>query len=158
MVKNLAITGRRKLPRRAVYVEVEPRLIELGKVLSELSLSREELIDVGILIGTDLNPDGVKGIGPKTALKLIHEHHSLDALKSKEPAMSALSDVDSIRQIFLKPDVTPSYHLKWSEPNVERVVQFLCREHDFSEERVRKAVSRMTKPNATVKSTLESYF
>ena len=159
MVKNLAITGRRKLPRRDAYVEVEPRLIELAKVLTGLSLTREQLIDVGILIGTDFNPDGVKGIGPKTALKLIHEHGSLEALKAKGPTMLGLSDVNSVREIFLKPDVTTNYLLKWSTPNVEKVVQFLCGEHDFSEERVRKAVSRMTtKPIATAKSTLESYF
>ena len=158
MVKNLAITGRRKLPRRDAYVEVEPRLIELAKVLADLSLTREQLVDLGILIGTDFNPDGVKGIGPKTALKLIHEHSRLEDLESKDPMLGSF-DVNSIREIFLKPDVTPNYHLKWSEPKVEKVVQFLCGEHDFSEERVRKAVSRMTvKPSGMGKSTLESYF
>jgi len=159
MVKNLAITGRRKLPRRDAYVEVEPKLIELAKVLADLSLTREQLIDVGILIGTDFNPDGVKGVGPKTALKLIHDHGGLEGLQAKDSTMLGLSEVNSVRDIFLKPNVTTNYSLKWSTPNVERVVQFLCREHDFSEERVRKAVSRMaTKPIATAKSTLESYF
>jgi flap endonuclease-1 len=159
MVKNLAITGRRKLPRRDAYVEVEPELIELQKVLTELSLTRDQLIDVGILIGTDFNPDGVKGIGPKSAVKMIHEHGKLESLKDKEPEVAGLSDVDNIRQIFLNPDVTTDYSLKWTKPDVEKVVQFLCGEHDFSEERVRKAVSRMTtKPIATAKSTLESYF
>jgi flap endonuclease-1 len=159
MVKNLAITGRRKLPRRDAYIEVEPRLIELAKVLAELSITREQLIDVGILIGTDFNSDGSKGVGPKTAVKLIHELGSLEALKVKEPSIVGLSDVDSIREIFLQPDVTTNYSLKWSKPDVEMVVQFLCREHDFSEDRVRKAVSRMTtKPTAAAKSTLESFF
>jgi flap endonuclease-1 len=159
MVKNLAITGRRKLPRKDAYVEVEPKLIELAKVLTDLSLTREQLIDVGILIGTDFNPDGVKGVGPKTALKLIHEHGSLEGVQAKDPTMLDVPDVNGIRRIFLKPDVTKSYSLKWSTPNVEKVVQFLCGEHDFSEERVRRAVAKMTaKPVATTKSTLESYF
>ena len=159
MVKNLAITGRRKLPRRDAYVEVEPKLIELSKVLTELSLTREQLIDVGILIGTDFNPDGVKGVGPKTAVKLIHEHSNLEGLKAKEPNMAGTPDADRVREIFLKPDVATNYTLKWSSPDVEKVVQFLCREHDFSEDRVRKAVSKMTtKPAAAAKSTLESYF
>jgi flap endonuclease-1 len=159
MVKNLAITGRRKLPRRNAFVEVEPRLIELAKVLNELALTREQLIDVGILIGTDFNPDGVKGVGPKTALKLIHEHGSLEALKANEPGIVGLPDIDSVRRIFLQPNVTANYSLKWATPDVEKVVQFLCGEHDFSEERVRKAVSRMTtKPITAAKSTLESYF
>ena len=159
MVKNLAITGRRKLPRRDAYVEVEPRLIELTKILGNLALTREQLIDLGILIGTDFNPDGVKGVGPKTALKLIHENHSLETLASKDQPIVGQTEVNNIRQIFLKPAVTPNYALKWSTPNVERAVQFLCIEHDFSEPRVRRAVSRMTtKTDTTAKSTLESYF
>ena len=159
MVKNLAITGRRKLPRRDAYVEVEPRLIELTKVLAELSITRDQLIDAGILIGTDFNPDGVRGIGPKTALKMIREYGTLEAWRAKESDSSDLSNVDRIREIFLKPDVTPNYSLKWSSPDVEKVVRFLCGEHDFSEDRVRKAVSRMaTKQVATTKSTLESFF
>jgi len=159
MVKNLAITGRRKLPGRDAYVEVEPRLIELTKVLAELSITREQLIDVGMLIGTDFNPDGVKGVGPKTALKLIHEHGNLEALQTNEPNVADITEADRIREIFLKPDVTSDYSLRWSTPEVEEVVRFLCREHDFSEARVRKAVSRMlAKPTTTAKSTLESYF
>jgi flap endonuclease-1 len=159
MVKNLAITGRRKLPGRDAYVEVEPRLIDLAKALAELSLTREQLIDVGILIGTDFNPDGVKGIGPKTAVKLIHEYGNLEKLKAKESSITGLVDVGSLREIFLKPDVTTNYSLKWSAPNIEKVVQFLCREHDFSEDRVRKAFSKMaTKPTAAPKTTLDSYF
>lgn len=159
MVKNLAITGRRKLPRRDAYVEVEPKLVELTKVLSELSLTREQLVDLGILIGTDFNPDGVKGVGPKTALKLIHESGNLESIRDREPNVPEFTDTGRIREIFLKPNVTENYSLKWSTPNVEQVVKFLCREHDFSEDRVRKAVARMVS-NHTIKakSTLESYF
>jgi len=159
MVKNLAITGRRKLPRRDAYVEVEPTLIELPKVLAELSITREQLIDIGILIGTDFNPDGVKGVGPKTAAKLIREHGSLEALEANEPDVQVPSNMDRVREIFLKPDVTTDYSLTWSAPSPEKVVQFLCSEHDFSEDRVRKAVSRMvTGAKASQKSTLESFF
>ena len=159
MVKNLAITGRRKLPRRDAYVEVEPKLIELEKVLAGLSVTREQLIDVGILIGTDFNPDGVKGIGPKTAAKLIHEYGKIESLRAAEPNLAELPNAERIREIFLKPDVNPNYSLKWSRPDTEAVVKLLCGEHDFSEDRVRKAASRMTTQVATQKrSTLESYF
>jgi len=158
MVKNLAITGRRKLPRRNAYVEVEPKLVELAKVLDELSLSREKLIDLGILIGTDFNPDGVKGIGPKTALKLIQEQENLEKIMASKPEVT-ISEVDKIRSIFMKPEVNTAYSLRWSHPDVEKVVSFLCRERDFSEDRVRKAVSRMVSSRGQpTKSTLESYF
>jgi flap endonuclease-1 len=160
MVKNLTITGRRKLPRTDAYVEVEPKVVELHKLLQSLSLTQEQLVDVGILIGTDFNPDGVKGIGPKTAVKLIHEHGSLEKVIVSNPEIKIHPDLDSIRKIFLQPDVTANYALKWSKPNEEKVVSFLCGERDFSEERVRKAVSRMitiASPSVS-KTTLESYF
>ena len=160
MVKNLAITGRRKLPRRDAYVEVEPKIVELAMVLEGLSLTQEQLVDVGILIGTDFNPDGVKGIGPKTAVKLIREHGSLEKVIANNPEISIHPDLGSIRKIFLQPEVTNNYTLKWSKPDEEKIVSFLCGERDFSEERVRKAVSRMMTLAAPCapKTTLESYF
>ncbi|MEM4441430.1 MAG: flap endonuclease-1, partial [Ignisphaera sp.] len=67
LVRNLTITGKRKLPGKDIYVEIKVEVIELDKLLKALSITREQLIDVAILIGTDYNPDGVEGIGPKTA-------------------------------------------------------------------------------------------
>jgi len=156
MVKNLAITGRRKLPRRDTYVEVEPRLIELSSVLKEMSLTREQLVDVGILIGTDFNPDGIKGIGPKTALKLIQQNGNIEKTIETHPDIKPSFDVDQIRQIFLHPNVASDYSLKWSKPDEEKIVDFLCGERDFSEDRVRKAVSKMAMPSTA--RTLDSYF
>ncbi len=160
MVKNLAITGRRKLPRRDAYVEVEPKIIELSKLLEELSLTREQLVDVGILIGTDFNPDGVKGIGAKTAVKLVREHGTLEKVMASNPDITIHPSPESVRKVFLQPDVRADYSLKWSKPDEEKLVSFLCGERDFSEERVRKAVSRMMTVTAqpTPKTTLDSYF
>jgi flap endonuclease-1 len=66
----------------------------------------------------------------------------------------------SIREIFLNPEVTDNYKLEWKEPNVDGVVDFLCRERDFSEDRVRKALGKMTAgiKEAKSKTTLESWF
>src|SRR5439155_1117142 len=83
LVKNLAISGRRKLPRKEVYVDVRPEEISLEATLSNLGITREQLVDMGLLIGTDFN-EGVKGIGPKKALALIKKHGSL------EPALEEL--------------------------------------------------------------------
>ena len=158
MVKNLAITGRRKLPRRDAYVEVEPELVELSKVLQELSVTREQLIDVGILIGTDFN-DGVRGIGPKTALKLIRENGRLEKILENDPSITIEPNYNSVREIFVHPNVTSDYSLKWSKPDEDKIVTFLCNERDFSEDRVRKAVSRMSEASgAKAGGTLESYF
>jgi flap endonuclease-1 len=160
LVRNVTISGRRKIPRKNVYVEVVPEVIKLDHVLKELEITREQLIDVAMLVGTDFNPDGVKGIGPKTALKLIKQHGSV------EEALTELKDAEfpvepkRIREIFLKPKVTDNYRLEWKEPDVEAVVEFLCRERDFSEDRVRKALSKMATglKEAKSKTTLESWF
>jgi flap endonuclease-1 len=89
LLRNVTISGRRKLPSKNVYVDVVPELVELAKVLRECGITHEQLIDVGILIGTDFNPDGIKGLGPKTALKLIKQHGTLENalphIKNAEP-------------------------------------------------------------------------
>ena len=160
LMRNVTISGRRKLPRKPVYVEVVPEIIELDQVLKELNITREQLIDIGILVGTDFNPEGVKGIGPKTALKLIKQHGSLEKLLPTLKEAEFPAEPKRIREIFLNPNVTDNYKLTWKEPDVEGVVDFLCRERDFSEERVRKAIKKMTEGlrKAKGKVTLETWF
>jgi len=159
LVRNVTISGRRKLPKKAVYVEVIPEIVELDHVLKELEITREQLIDIGILVGTDFNPEGIKGIGPKTALKLVKQHGSLEKLPElKEEEFPV--EPQRIREIFLNPKVTDNYKLAWKDPDVEGIVDFLCRERDFSEERVRKALKKMTEGlrKAKGKVTLEEWF
>lgn len=160
LLRNLTISGRRKLPRKNVYVEVVPEVIELERVLKELGITREQLIDIGILIGTDYNPDGVKGIGPKTALKLIKTYGSLERALPVIKGAEFPVEPSKIREIFLHPNVTDNYRIEWREPDIEGVVKFLCDEKDFSEERVRKALSEAVKgmKKARAKRTLESWF
>ena len=128
------------------------------KALHALSITREQLIDAGILIGTDFN-EGVKGIGPKTAVKLIRENGRLENVLEKEKTIKIEPNYNNIREIFIHPNITSNYSLKWSKPDENKIVSFLCGERDFSEDRVRKAVSRMSKAlNVKFGATLESYF
>lgn len=159
LVRNLTISGRRKLPGKNVYVEINPEIIDLNQVLAELKISREQLIDIGILIGTDFNPDGVKGIGPKTALKLVKECGSIEKIPTL-PKEAFPEKPERIREIFLKPEVTDDYKLEWKTPNIEGVVKFLCGERDFSEDRVRKAVEKIRSgfSKLEAKGTLEKWF
>ncbi|MBS7611703.1 flap endonuclease-1 [Candidatus Bathyarchaeota archaeon] len=147
LVRNIAVTGRRKLPGRKLYVELQPELIELEKVLKANMLTREQLIDIAILIGTDYNPDGVKGVGPKKGLKLIKEYGSLKALLNEQVIDSSSFPVDPeiIKKKFLNPDVTSDYELVWEEPKVSEVLKFLCYERDFSESRVKNALDQAIK-------------
>jgi flap endonuclease 1 (EC 3.1.-.-) len=69
LIRNLTLTGKRKLPKKDVYVEIKPELIELEDLLKKFGITREQLVDIGILIGTDYDPDGIKGIGPSYCSK-----------------------------------------------------------------------------------------
>ena len=160
LVRNLAISGKRKLPMREAYVQVDPEIIELAATLESLALTREQLIDLGILIGTDFNPDGFKGIGPKTALKLLRENGTIEGIAERDPEFNPPPNLHRIRQIFLNPDVTSNYNLHWKEPQTEELVRFLCGERDFNEERVRTAVERAKSAISkdSGKQTLESFF
>lgn len=142
LVRNLTISGRRRLPKSEKYVEVVPELVLLGEVLRSLGLTREQLIDLAILIGTDYNPDGVKGIGPKRAYILIKKHGSLENVLKYLPEIQ-IPSLQSIREIFLKPTVNIDYVVRWRPIDRSKVLEILVEEHDFSRERVEKAVDRV---------------
>jgi flap endonuclease-1 len=138
LVRNLTITGRRKLPGKNVYVSISPELFELDDILSSLEITREQLIEVGILVGTDYNK-GVKGIGPKKALKMIKRFGIAEALDN----LGASIDYGPIKQFFLDPDVTDEYSLAWTPAKEQELLSFLCDAHDFSRDRVENTLNRM---------------
>ncbi len=140
LVKNLAISGRRKLPRRQEYVTVRIELLRLEENLKRWGVTREQLVDMAILIGTDFN-DGVRGIGPKRALDLIHSHIDLESVTAL--ADYTVENFEEIRKIFLQPKVTDSYRLDWLDMDEDGIISLLCDEHDFSVDRVKSALSKV---------------
>ena len=160
LLRNVTVSGRRKLPSKNIYIDIVPEVMELGKVLHECEISYEQLIDIAILIGTDFNPDGVKGLGPKTALKLIKEHGTIEAALPHIKNATFPHPPQSIRDIFLHPKVRDDYKLEWKDPDVEGMISFLCHQKDFSEDRVKKAVEKMQTGTAKQKgkTTLEKWF
>ena len=160
LLRNVTVSGRRKLPSKNIYIDVVPELVVLDSVLKECGITYDQLIDVGILIGTDFNPDGIKGLGPKTALKLVKEHGTLKNALPHIKNAEFPHPPEKIREIFLHPKVSDAYTLEWKEPNVEGILDFLVREKDFSEARVRKAVEKMQEGTKQLKgkTTLEKWF
>ncbi len=140
LIRNLTITGKRRLPSRGISVDVHPEEIQLKTVLRSLEIDRKQLIDLAMLVGTDYNP-GIKGIGPKKALALMRRHENLETAMEEEGF--SIENVDEIRQIFLNPETTEDYRLEWRNPDVEGVLDFLCGGFDFSEDRVRGALGKM---------------
>ncbi len=156
LVKNLAITGRRKLPRKDVYVDVQPEEIGLDTTLAALDVSRAQLVDMALLIGTDFN-EGVKGVGPKKALNLIKKHGSL------EPALAELGvDIESkdeVRRIFLEPRVLTEVHVEFRDPDADGVRGMLCEEFAFSRDRIDQALTKFVGARAQQKQkSLDTWF
>jgi flap endonuclease-1 len=157
LVRNLSITGKRKLPRKEVYIEVKPEIIELQEVLSNLGITREQLIIVGMLVGTDYNP-GIERVGPKTALKLVKEHKTLEKIL-ENVEWKAEVDPEEIYEFFLNPPVTEKYKIEWRQPNREKILEFMVEEHDFSRERVEKVIEKLQQSfSAGRQASLKGWF
>src|SRR2546428_8948304 len=143
LARYLTLTGREWLPAQRRSRPLVPELIKLSENLALLGISREQLVDLAILVGTDFN-QGVKGKGPKTALKLVRGHSSME--KMPEEIRSKLTeDLNSVRQVFLKPRVLEKYTLKMSPPSRDGLVEFLSGERGFNRERVERLTERLTR-------------
>lgn len=155
VVRNLAISGKRKLPGKSVYVDIEPEIIDLKETLEALEITREQLIDIAICVGTDYNK-GLEKVGPKTALKLIKKHWDIYAVLHEKAV--EIEDLDRIRELFLHPDVIDNYKIKWNKPDSEKLIEFLCENHDFSVDRVEKAAERLKAASGARQKTLDQWF
>jgi len=142
LVRFLTISGKEFLPSQGVFRPIVPEVIELDRLLAAWGIAREQLVDLAMLVGTDFN-EGVRGIGPKKALKLVQQHRRIEAMPAEvRDALGDPADVDEVRRIFLRPDVTDDFSVETSEPDLDGIVRFLCDEREFSRERVVAALER----------------
>ncbi len=143
LIRNLTISGERKLPGRDEKVEVNPEMIDLAETLSHLGITREQLVAIGVLIGTDFNPEGIRGVGPKKAYSAVKEHGKLEAALKNLAKDGVEFEPDTVADIFLKPNVTDAYRIEWRPLTRDRVVDVLCGEYSFSQDRVNRAIDRV---------------
>jgi len=141
LVKNLSIAGRKKVPNKEVYIDVKPEMIELKEVLDNLGLTQKQLVIMGILIGTDYN-EGVKGFGPKRSLEIVKEEKTLENVLQKVKWEEEVEPEEVIK-LFLEPNVSEKYEFKWKPPEDEKLMGFMVDDHDFSRERVEKAIQKL---------------
>jgi flap endonuclease-1 len=151
VLRNMATSGRRKLPGKNVYVDIQPERIMLDSLLQGLGITRRQLIMLGMLMGTDFNT-GIDKVGPKTALKIVKENPDLDGVvryvKSKYNAEFD-SDPCEVEQIFMKPecdDISEESFRKLvagQRPDKEAITRFMCDEHGFSVDRVTKVADKL---------------
>lgn len=177
LARHLAVTGRRKLPGKMVWVDVAPEEIDLqaslahaacppescssrggdGSQAEHHALTREQLVDVALLVGTDFHP-GVRGIGPKKAVALVRKEGSLEGLldrlaanpSSADSAVEraiveqhgALAERDEVRRIFLSPAHADPGPLDLKPADADAVHRIMVQGHGFNPERVDGALAK----------------
>ena len=145
LIRNLSITGKRKLPGANRYVNVEPEMILLSETLAGLNITREKLVWVGLMVGTDYN-QGVHRVGQKTGLKIVSQLESLEELISylkREKDYVFEEDPYKLVDLFLNPKVTDDFAIKFGKPNVDKIYEILVEMHDFDQKRVNNAIEKM---------------
>jgi flap endonuclease-1 len=147
LIKGLSISQRKKERDVLSYAKSEIEEIELSKLLSTLKISQEGLIALGMLIGTDFNPGGIKGIGPKKALKLVQANGAdlsrlFEEVKWGEHFSYPWEEVFSI---FRDAKHTDDFKLEWGKPDPEEVRKLLIGRFEFSESAVEKRLEQMEK-------------
>jgi len=157
MVRNLTERKTRKTSsggRKEISVE----RIQLEAVLDQLEISREELVWMGIMMGTDFNPDGVHGIGPKTALKIVKECSSFEEVLEHDKMSDAEfeNDPEVILEFFMEPPVAET-DFSHGKPDKEKIRSLLVDDHDFSEDRVNSGIEKLEKAMESRQSGLGSF-
>jgi flap endonuclease-1 len=156
LIRNLTLARKRKT--FTGYVEVKPELIELSKVLNSLEINLDQLICLGILVGTDYNPKGVPGIGQKKALEIVKKFKQpVLIFKGVEQRIHSLPEEDQfdwkeIFELFHKHDVKDA-DIKFPKVNEEKIKKLLIDEHEFSEKRVEKQLGRLREIKEAKKQT-----
>ena len=152
LVRNLTLSGRRKLPGKEAYAKVYPNQIRLESNLKSLGITHKQLVDMAILIGTDFN-DGVKGIGPKKSLNLIKKMGNIENAIATFGGGNAptFEEIKEIRKIFLKPNVTDDYALEWYMPDNEKILNILCDQHQFTQERIESTLEKFSNVEHMIK-------
>ncbi len=158
LARNVTISGKRKLPNSSIRVDVIPETVELSSVLDSNGITREQLVDIGILLGTDFNPNGFERIGPATALKLVKKYGKLEDIIQIQDKIDF--DLSAIREIFLHPqveEVVPS-DLRPKTPDRDGLMNFLCKDRAFSEDRVVSSLARLEAKKEKESQSLEQWF
>lgn len=145
LIKNLTVSGRKKIRSGIGYITMQPEEIVLGENLNNLGIDLDQLIVVGMLCGTDFNNGGVKGIGPKKGLQLVRKHGKNFDNLFKEVSRELDFSWKEVFDLIKNMPVTDDYELKWSDINTKKVLEIMVERHEFLQERIDKALSELVK-------------
>lgn len=156
-VRNMTTTGRRKVPGKDKYREVVPEKVECRAALEELGVTREQLTWAAVLMGTDFDPGGIKGVGPVHAMEYIREHDSFEEILEQEDLeWDHDNDWRAILEFFQDPP-TEDIEFSYGDPDRDAIIEVLVEKHDFSEDRVTSTVDRLEDALQSTQSSLSSF-
>ena len=140
LIQNLTLARKRKTV--SGVVDISPEIISYKDVLNELGIDADGFISLAILVGTDFNPKGVPGIGPKKALTLVRQKkYPVEVFREVEHKIDF--NWQEVFEIFKKPNVTKDAKVKFGKLDASRIKEILVSEHDFSMERVEKQLGKL---------------
>ncbi len=146
LIRNLTLSQKRKLASgKVVYTFLE--FLELDEILKELNFTQSQLIVLGILTGTDFNNGGIRGIGPRKALKLLKDKTTFDDFDTIFSDLKADFDWREIYDIFNNLPVTEKVSLTFNPLNPTKVKDILVDTHEFNLERIDKLLLKYTSEN-----------
>ena len=150
IVRNLNMAGKKKKKDKLSYDTINPDIIDLKENLHHLGINQEQLIALAMLIGTDYNSGGIKGIGPKTALKMVKEYKiNFDALFNEAKWNDFFEfSWQEVFDLIKHMPVNESYDLEWNPIDEEKIKKILIDRHEFSEERVNNQIEGLLKMKA----------
>ena len=160
LVRNLSIAGKRKKTNKLGYITVKPELITLTDNFNHLAIDTEQLIALAMLVGTDYNIGGIKGIGPKKALTLVKQYQgNLKGLFGfvKWDDFFPYSWEDVFYLIKDMP-VSEDYTINFTSIDRQGIMEFLCDKHEFDTERVTRTLDKLTKAQDNQQKGLGEFF
>jgi len=141
LIQNLTLSRKKKT--KTGYIFIAPEMIEYEKVLNELGIDGDQLISLAILVGSDFNPGGVKGIGPKKALALVKDKKYPVKIFGELEEQGRLDfNWKEVFEIFKKPNVSRE-KVEFPKLDEKKLKEILVERHEFSEERVNNQLVKL---------------
>lgn len=161
VIRNLNTTKRRKLPGRQGYTSTNPEIIHLDTVLTQLEINLDQLLLLAMLVGTDYNYGGVKGVGPKRGIKLVKKYKGKPNELFEHVQWSDNFDVswEKVFETLKNVEVKTNYSFETKDFNPQGIKELLVNKNDFSASRVENNLEKLHKAQKVNKQTgLQDFF
>ena len=142
LVRNLTSPRRKKLPS-GLYQDIKPELIEFQNVVRILEIDKDQLICLAILIGTDYNPGGVRGLGQKRALQIVQRYkYPFEIFKYVQKKFDFIFDWQEVFKQFHEYETSHDGNIQFKKPDEAKLKQILL-SHEFSESRIDSGLAKL---------------